>query len=202
MDHITQAAYCLLDDPTFRQITNLEAQREEARAALAAIGGDVNDADDVVMLALDMAAGVESESLEVIAVPRADYADGVWRERKVQVRRPRLVAFPDPWAEKPPRKPKRARGKGKKYQKRKPKPAPANTILAGYVAAMGVSAESLSPLLGKKRPTVTCYVLGRLPYRPRRSHLDQFRKDLLERRTVIEQLLDLIDATERTLPFR
>lgn len=215
---VQQAARCLADDPSFRYVSNLEEQRAEARLLLQGIpGGDPGDADEAIMLALELASVDEGPA--EIAVAKADYSAGVWKERKILVRRPKLS---DPFlaeitppampvtdkrlrkmglpVRQPPRPPrKRPRGLSK-TDRRKQRRVSSGTLNA-FQTATGMTVESISRILDKSRPTVQLYLTGAIHWAPSKADLAKLRDILQSQQQLVEaSLAEFNDLVATALP--
>lgn len=215
---VQQAARCLADDPSFRYVSNLEEQRAEARLLLQGIpGGDPGDADEAIMLALELTAVDEGPS--EISVAKADYGAGVWKERKILVRRPKLS---DPFlaeitppampvtdkrlrklglpVRQPPRPPrKRPRGLSK-TDRRKQRRVSSGTLNA-FQTATGMTVESISRILDKSRPTVQLYLTGAIHWAPSKADLAKLRDILQSQQQLVEaSLAEFNDLVATALP--
>lgn len=215
---VQQAARCLADDPSFKYVSNLEEQRAEARLLLQGIpGGDPSDADEAIMLALELTAVEEGPS--EVAVAKADYSAGVWKERKILVRRPKLS---DPFlaeitppampvsdkrlrklgipVRQPPRPPrKRPRGLSKTDRRKQRRVA--SGTLNTFQTATGMTVESISRILDKSRPTVQLYLTGAIHWAPSKADLMKLRDILQSQQQLVEaSLAEFNDLVATALP--
>jgi hypothetical protein len=195
---VEQAARCLADDPSFRGLSSREEQRAEAKLLLAGIpGASPGDADDAILLALELTEAAAS-STEEVTVSKANYQAGAWDERKILVRRPRknevfVPPPPRPMAGRPPSAESLASTNKLAHREKTRRLQMANNLLARFRACTGMSILSLSYIVARRRPTVQFYLQNKIQWRPDTAQLERMRDILLAQQKLVAKTLEEVE---------